>query len=944
MAHTIQRLTMYALISALENDLRDFISLHVAPLVPTGSVLPDTAVRKATSRFSKDNSEGQPDLDDLLSYLDLGDVVSAIRTHDSKLDSSTRIYINRFYMGIESVIPIRNRVMHSRPLEYNDLSIVTALTSNLENSHRALWANVRSTQRTLERTPEFVTTISIPESLDENTKILHNLPQVEFDDTGFMGRQKELEELKHALLGSYPVVTVVGEGGLGKTAIALKACYDFLDENDAGFDAIVWTTAKTTKLTAHEVQLIDGAISSSLGIIESATSLLGRQSETSAMDDLILHLQNNKILLVIDNLETVIDQTIRELVRRVPQGSRILFTTRIGLGAFDFPVPLARLGKKEAGHYFRRAARAWGAPDMAALSQQITDGYCERLQYNPLFIKCFMQSIRAGNRPSAIANDPNVLLQFCLQNVFNSLNLDSKVVAGALASVGGPQSVASIAFYTDIDSIGVQSALSHLITSNLVSSERGRSSEDEDRYVLSSLARLYMQKFIRPSKDEQKKLISKQNALWSAQEEYTARAGSDMFDINYVFVRDKDDYIVARILTKAIELAFREKLDDAEELVSKASDLSPNYFEVHRVKAFLFISREDFFGAEAEYEAAISLASDRAPLRLWFGGFLSRNLGNMERALEQLLIAEQLAPLAPIVKIECARVFQYVRKFDEAGQRLRGITDLEKLSSKTRRVHLDLTLQNSIRKADHLLTLEEFDQSLSCLEEARSTLEAASPALIDKRTIGSISRAWRVVTSLRRAFKNLPQEVQLKSFEKWLREKEAFGRPLQPPGAEANEEFSISLLETSPVPNRGRLSQIHETYAFVVAGSDQLFFHRGNWIGTRDFKTLVEGEVVEFEYGSNDKGLVAFNVRLVDDSNIIEQEGTNLLGEITSLKTTFGFISLDKGSNIFFHRSNCAETTNFKRLFIGQRVRCIWRRRQDGKIYADKVESYSGGV
>jgi hypothetical protein len=49
------------------------------------------------------------------------------------------------------------------------------------------------------------------------------------------------------------------------------------------------------------------------------------------IEDLLMHLQNNKILLVIDNLETVIDNNICNLVRQLPQGSKILFTTRIGL-------------------------------------------------------------------------------------------------------------------------------------------------------------------------------------------------------------------------------------------------------------------------------------------------------------------------------------------------------------------------------------------------------------------------------------------------------------------------------------------------------------------------------------------------------------------------------------------------------------------------------------
>lgn len=212
MAHTIQRLTLYALISALERDLRDFLTLHVSPLVQPKSLLSPALTTKATERFAKENSELVPSTDELLDYLDLGEELQTIRLHDNSLDPVTKAYIRKYYIGLESIISVRNRVMHSRPLEYDDFYRVSDLASELVNSHRALSANLRTTRRELDRDPDFASTLSIPDTTDENARVLHNLPQVEFDDTGFVGREKELSELKRAILGSYPVVTVVGEG------------------------------------------------------------------------------------------------------------------------------------------------------------------------------------------------------------------------------------------------------------------------------------------------------------------------------------------------------------------------------------------------------------------------------------------------------------------------------------------------------------------------------------------------------------------------------------------------------------------------------------------------------------------------------------------------------------------------------------------------------------
>jgi hypothetical protein len=305
---------------------------------------------------------------------------------------------------------------------------------------------------------------------------------------------------------------------------------------------------------------------------------------------------------------------------------------------------LKPLTQKDAIFYFRRTAKVWSVNDLASASNEAVDSYCDNLQYNPLYIKWFIQSVRAGKRPTLASRDPRLFLTFCLQNVFNALSVQAKTVASTLACLNAPQTLASLAFFTDYDSLTIQSALSFLITSNLVSAERGRSVEDEDRYYLGPLARMYIQKIIRPSADEQRRILSKQNILRSAQEEFSARAGTDVFDINYIHIRDKDDYIVAKMLTKAIEWILAEITMRLMNSFAERS-IFHQLFEVLRVEAQLRVAENDFLGAEASYEAALSLAPDRAPLRLWFGGFLSRHLGDQERALEQLLEAERL-PLA----------------------------------------------------------------------------------------------------------------------------------------------------------------------------------------------------------------------------------------------------------------------------------------------------------
>jgi len=322
-------------------------------------------------------------------------------------------------------------------------------------------------------------------------------------------------------------------------------------------------------------------------------------------------------------------------------------------------------------------------------------------------------------------------------------------------------------------------------------------------------------------------------------------------------------------------------------------------------------------------------------LGLWFAGFLSRHLGDQARALEQLKKAEILAPTSAIVRLECARVLQYQREFDQAESRLRGIQDIDQLSSRTRRVHLDLLLQNEMRKAEFYCGQEAFLRSLECLEAAKRTFDEAPKALIDQRTVGKLSRVKRQIPALRRAFRSLPEEERLSVIEKWI----------EPP------QFDIAVLDkldpSQPQaaltpPNRGQLSQLKGSYGFIDTGGARIFFHRDGWTGSSDFTVLGEGAIVEFEVGTNDRGSFAHNVRPIDVGESEGPKSDRHLGAIKSLSSTFGFIKLDRGGEIFFHRSACTATTRFRGLRVGERVRCSIDSSERGRPHAHNVEAYSG--
>jgi hypothetical protein len=352
---------------------------------------------------------------ELIQYVNLSDVLDILSRYSGELGSSFSVYFKKSMPELKSIVPIRNRVMHARPLHFDDYGRVADLAKHLVRGRTNFWTSLRRTLIEISADSNAVSRLTIRSFDEPDTRILNNLPLPDFDDTGFIGRAPQVEETKEQILGSYPVVSIIAEGGYGKTALALKICYDLLDSADCPFEAIVWTTAKASKLTPIEIVSIDNAITDSLGIFAAASSVIARNKGADPLDDLLRNLAAFPVLLIIDNLETVLDENVDRLVRRIPRGSKILFTSRASMGAFHFPIKLLPFEPREAQHYFRVTSRVWGLEDYAKLPSAAVTDYCRRLQHSPLFIKWFIQAVRTGQRPEAILANPKLILPLRLK-------------------------------------------------------------------------------------------------------------------------------------------------------------------------------------------------------------------------------------------------------------------------------------------------------------------------------------------------------------------------------------------------------------------------------------------------------------------------------------------------------------------------------------------------
>ncbi len=767
MSSNTARLTIYYLISSFEVDFRRSIGSFLAGTEVASIILPKEMFEKISARFLADGMSPSEveNLDNVLDYLDFGDLIQLFRKHiklfPQELQDVVRVHQSKF----DELIPIRNRTMHGRPLEFDDLAKTLDLVEELVR-FPAFWPDLRRAATDISSRPEILFGVSVP-LIAESERISHNLPMPDFDETGFIGRRESVRQVAAAIRGVYPVITIVGEGGLGKTSLALKAAYDLLDDSGTPFDAIIFTSAKTSQLTVTDIKRIEGAITSSVGLMGAAVAALSGSSE-SPVEDLIVLMQQFRVLLILDNLETVIDENVRVLARSMPVGSKLLITSRIGLGAFEFPIVLQGLSAPEATQLLRASAKASGVQRLCQMHDDRLRRYCEKMRCNPLHIKWFVSAVRAGKRPEEILADERLFLKFCLSNVYEQLSESARKVVRTLLSVGGANTTSELAYLSDLDESSIVQAVQELLKTNIfIASSTPISSTFKTRYELSLLSRSYLSRFYPVAKEEQERLTRRKRQLVSFGEQLIAESKKNPLSPYLIHCRDKSDAVPAKHLSDALRHQRLGDVDAAYESVDKARVLSPEFYEVARVEAWLYAQSGSVSEAQDAYERALELAPDEGHVSFFYGGFLLYSVNDVDLAMPHFERSHELLPGHPEPIMELARCYLYAKRYDEVVTLLDGVGDESALSERMRRKARDVRMQVHQRWAEDQILELAYIEALTSLEKLREV--CSSIEFLDQRMRRRIQSTLPTMSMVRAGVEgNDALEDRIEAYAVWL--------------------------------------------------------------------------------------------------------------------------------------------------------------------------------
>ena len=617
--------------------------------------------------------------------------------------------------------------MHTRPLLGGDFATVYDFISKLKTSDPIDWKATIETRNLIEKDPSYVLTLKFPSMAynSQTNRVIHNLPVPDFDETGFIGRTKDVDDVKQ-LIFTNKVVTVLGDGGIGKTALALKVAYDIVDLNEnCPFELIIWTTAKTTMLTSKGIEEIFTAITDYTGLINVISNSLDAKIEENKLESILEYLELFKTLIIIDNLETIHNEEIRDFIRKAQVKCNILITSRIGLGELEFPRKLNGLSENEASKLIREIARIRNSETLMKLPAKTLVEISEKLYFNPLALKWFVNTVEMGISPSEVLANKDDLLNFCLTNVYEKLSEGAISILKTIRASRRKLTTGEIIYLSNFEPLDVRKYLIELFRTTLINREiKDANNLEEVYYYISDFAKDFLSKNYQIDQEYVKTLTKKYKILEEGLKDITKYSRYNEFSINALSFETANQKISAKFLSEALSYSKVGNFEKALQKTNEAKNIDANYSEVYRVSAFIKATQGDILSAEEDYQLGLEIAPNNLRLLFYYSQFLLFNLEDGETALIYAQKVYEQNPNHPFTSFLFARCYNHNREFNKAIQILRTLLLNKELDPKNTRVAYTELINLYSNTGQSLLRVEtDIDNAINHYKKAFETFE-----------------------------------------------------------------------------------------------------------------------------------------------------------------------------------------------------------------------------
>lgn len=314
------------------------------------------------------------------------------------------------------------------------------------------------------------------ELLKKATAVPNNLPDSEY--VRFIGRQTEMDNIRQELeRQKWPIILLDGLGGVGKTATAHCIAVGYLSSKK--FDYIIWTSAKEQRYTLRGIESLYHPISNLNDLLDEISKVLELrellelpfEEKRALIVDMLKG--SDRILIVVDNFETVTDPYIEAFLMELPENVKILITTREGVGQTSLRAGLTcrikPLNQEDTQQLVNDLIESIGLQPNPAFINEIVAGS----QGYPLFTRIAVGLWKLGAtieeiKPKLERLDASNLSEFIYESAFKRLLEQAKEVLLSLQFFPGDPTLSEISAAMALPQEQVQNHLESLETMSLV--------------------------------------------------------------------------------------------------------------------------------------------------------------------------------------------------------------------------------------------------------------------------------------------------------------------------------------------------------------------------------------------------------------------------------------------------------------------------------------------
>jgi tetratricopeptide (TPR) repeat protein len=323
--------------------------------------------------------------------------------------------------------------------------------------------------------------------------VYQNLPPRYGD---FLGREADMARVIEGLDSRWPLISIEGMGGVGKTTLAIETARRCFPSHESAllvpFQAVAWVSAKDHLEQKRWLGEVLDTIARVLNF--PYITQMSVEEKTPRVDKL---LRANRILVIIDNFETIEDPDLESWMQTVPEPSKVLITGRYAKLRRVWDVHLRGLDESESLELIRRQANRLGLKPLMTDDDKTLLPLAHVTEGNPMAIELALGHVKRGvftleemiDHLYSARQTVNNVFDYLYKHAWEMLTEEAQKLLMVMPFFVGATSEKAIGAAAGLSEYHLGAAVEQLIGMSLLDLENGV--KGENRYSTHPLTRAF---------------------------------------------------------------------------------------------------------------------------------------------------------------------------------------------------------------------------------------------------------------------------------------------------------------------------------------------------------------------------------------------------------------------------------------------------------------------